>query len=323
MVGACIVQDGQVIAEGFHHSPGSLHGEALALQRLPVSADPVRATLYVNLEPCCHEGRTSPCTERILEAGIGRVVFGTYDPSEKVAGGGIQRLKEGGCQVEGPVLEAECKALNRRFFTAVQKQRPYVILKWAQTLDGFIDRERTKGEKGINWITGKEAQQAVHRWRAEEDAILVGKETVRLDDPSLTARAFDGPDPLRILIDRQGTAPQDQKLFQEGPPTMVFTERTDAAYPSHLEKVTVDPDSDLLSLILYELHARDKQSLIVEGGSKVLNSFIRSGLWDEARILVGDRWFGTGKSAPTLKREPDQKDRVGNDQLLVFRKQYT
>ncbi len=320
MVGACIVHDDRILAEAFHHSAGHSHAEALAIDRLDEEVNLKDATLYVNLEPCCHEGRTPPCTERILDAGIGKVVFGAYDPSEKVAGQGIKRLEEGGCEVEGPVLEEACEDLNRRFFTSVRQQRPYLILKWAQTLDGSIDRERKGNEKGINWITGEAAQEMVHKWRAEEDAILVGKETVRKDDPSLTVRRVDGSDPLRILIDRKGELPRDRKLFQETPPALIFTEKQEAAYPPHMEKVRVSPDSDLLECILRELHAREIRSLIVEGGSKVLNSFIRRGLWDETRVLVGDRWFGGGKAAPRLRQEPQAQYQLGDDRLLLFKK---
>lgn len=320
MVGALIVEDDRILAEGFHYSPGHPHAEAAAIDRLPENIDLSRATLYVNLEPCCHEGRTPPCTERILKAGIGKVVFGSYDPSDRVAGRGIERLREGGCEVIGPVMEEECRTLNRRFLTAVQKKRPYVILKWARTLDGFIDRDRRSGEVGVNWITGIEAQRAVHRWRAEEDAILVGKGTLLQDDPSLTVRLVEGEDPLRVLIDRKGVLPRDLQALQKNPSTLVFTEAEEAEYPAPIEKVLIGPKNDLLQRIMKELHARDQLSLIVEGGSKILNAFIRNGLWDEARVLIGDRWFGQGKGAPRLQREPISEEWLGNDRLLTFKK---
>lgn len=322
MVGACIVKGDRILAEAFHHSPGSLHGEALAIERAKdfSKEELAGATLYVNLEPCCHHGRTSPCTERILEAGIGRVVIGTYDPSEKVAGKGVERLKEGGCKVEGPVLESECRTLNRRFFTFQQKKRPYIILKWAQSLDGYVDLPPDPSSGvGVEWITGQRAQQLVHTWRAEEDAIIVGKGTAISDDPSLTVRHVEGEDPLRLFIDRKGELPGDRKLLQQNAPTLVLTEDPDAEFPDRVEKLVLDREEDLLGRIDRELYERSKLSLIVEGGTKLLNSYIRSGHWDEARVFIGARYFGNGKAAPRIPFPPDEDRWVDEDRFLLFR----
>lgn len=318
MVGAVIVHDGKILSEAFHRAAGESHAEALAIDRIKERSLLPECSLYVNLEPCCHQGRTPACTERILEAGIGRTVFGSYDPNPQVAGKGVERLKQGGCEVEGPLLEEECEALNRRFFTFHRKERPFIILKWARTQDGLIDRARNEGEKGVHWITGARAQRVVHSWRAEEDAILVGKNTVEVDDPSLTTRFLEGKDPLRVLIDRKGTLSKEQKLFNDGKPTLVFTQTEEAEYPEPVERILCDAQEPLLMRILTELRKRQCLSLIVEGGAKTLDSFIKLGLWDEARILTGDLSFGKGKEAPGIEGKEVSRRWVGNDRLVTL-----
>lgn len=321
MVGAVLVHGTEVVSEAFHRAPGNSHAEALALDQVKDPSILPDCTLYVNLEPCCHHGRTPPCTERILNAGVGKLVFGSYDPNPEVAGKGVEELRKGGCKVEGPLLEAECKALNRRFFTYHREKRPYLILKWARTLDGFIDKERENGTEGIEWITGRRAQRAVHLWRSEEDAILVGKNTVQNDDPSLTTRLVEGKDPLRVLIDPEGELSQDRKFFHDGVPTLIFTQNAEEDHPSHIEKIPYGPQESLIPRILSELYERRCLSLIVEGGAKTLEGFIQAGYWDEARILVGDRRFGTGKAAPELQGKEVQRRWLGDDRLIVLKRE--
>lgn len=299
LVGAVIVKNNRIIGEGFHYRAGEPHAEVNAVNVAP--AELLKgSTIYVNLEPCSHFGRTPPCAELLVKSGFGRVVIGTVDTSSKVSGKGIEILRKGACLVETGVLEKECREINRRFFKFHESGRPYIILKWARTKDGFIDRERKEADTGRpNWITGEWEQTMVHRWRAEEHSILVGANTLINDNPELTARKIDGPDPLRlVLTDRDVLAP-GLRMIEDGGKTLVFSIKPVSMKNNNsVENVVLKNRQTAPEEILDELVSRDIQSLIVEGGADILQQFIDKSLWDEARIFTGNIEFGSGIIAP-------------------------
>ena len=293
MVGAVIVHNGRIIGEGYHHRYGEAHAEVNALASVKEPALLKESTLYVNLEPCSHFGKTPPCADAIIRHGILRVVVGTVDCHDKVNGNGIAKLQAAGIDVTVGVCEQECRELNRRFFTYHAQKRPYVILKWAQTADGFMDVDRSDGQPHSYWITNPALRVLVHKWRSEEDAILVGYNTMANDQPQLTTRLYPGKSPQRFVMQR------GNEIIASLPYTPVPLD-----VPVCLQQ-------------LYELHI---QSVIVEGGRKTLDRFIESGLWDEARILVGDMTWGKGLPAPTLTETPEVKEIVDNNTLLYVRR---
>jgi len=299
MVGAVIVHKDFIIGEGYHRIAGAPHAEAIAVASVKESSVFSESVLYVNLEPCSHFGKTPPCAELILKAGIPKVVIGTKDTSLKVSGRGIDILKQGGCEVRTGVLEDECRHLNRRFFTSNERGRPYILLKWAESKDGFIDINRAAPADGPNWITGRDEQIFVHKWRAEEQSILVGANTARIDDPSLNVRFWDGPDPLRIVLSRSGKLPARLKLLSDKTPTVVYTM---AGKPKgiNVEYIGVSSWENALDELLNDLHTRGIQSVMVEGGAMVLNQFIERNLWDEARVFKGNRNFREGLRSPRI-----------------------
>ncbi len=305
LVGAVIVHEGRIIGEGFHHRSGEPHAEVLAVRAVRDKRLLKQATLYVNLEPCSHQGKTPPCADMIVREGIPRVVVGTMDTTDKVRGQGIARMQAGGVEVVTGVLEEESRYMNRRFFTYHEKKRPYILLKWAESADGFLDEERLPGQEGPNWISGPLGRQTVHRWRTQEQAILVGRKTAVIDNPALTAREWWGRNPLRLVIDRELGLPPTLQLFDDEAPTIIFnnlkTERL-----THPEPVKIDFSTPILPQILDELYERRIQSLIVEGGAYTLEQFIRAGLWDEARVFRGERYFHKGVKAPALGRQPKE-----------------
>lgn len=283
MVGAVVVCDGRIIGEGFHRKCGGPHAEVNAIGSVEEKHLLSRSTIYVSLEPCSHYGKTPPCTELIIRNRIPRVVVGCTDPFAKVNGQGIKQLQEAGCEVLVGVLEKECQELNRRFFTFHQKHRPWITLKWAQSKDGFIDRLRKAGEEPTHFSNAL-TQTLVHRLRARNQAILVGTRTAFLDDPTLTTRLWSGPNPLRLTIDRQSILPPTLHLKDGSTPTVIYSQES-------------------LQEIMDDLYNRGIQSLLVEGGAKLLQSFIDAGLWDEARIETAPFCLGEGIAAPTLQDE--------------------
>ena len=319
MVGCVIVHEKRIIGEGFHQAWGKAHAEVNAIGSVKEPSLLSAATLFVNLEPCSHHGKTPACARLILESKIPRVVVGTEDPNPLVAGGGLRMLKEAGVEVNAGVMEEECRELNRRFFTWHREKRPWILLKWARTADGFLDRSRGKEDPaGVNWVTGVPARQWVHKWRSEEQAVLVGTHTAMLDDPALTVRHWEGRNPLRLVIDRNGKLPGSLRLFDGTAPTVVFTSNSDLRR-ENAESVLLRPEDDYLPGILEYLYRRDVQSLLVEGGAELLNSFIRTGLWDEARVFTGTAYFKEGVSAPLLPSAPVQRLTLGGDLLEIFR----
>jgi diaminohydroxyphosphoribosylaminopyrimidine deaminase/5-amino-6-(5-phosphoribosylamino)uracil reductase len=311
VVGAVVARGGRVLAEGFHARAGLPHAEVNALGRLPAGAAR-GATLYVNLEPCCHTGRTGPCTEVILAAGIARVVVGTRDPNPVVDGQGAVRLRRAGVRVDVGCLEAECRAANRAFATWARSGRPLVTLKAAATLDGFIappDRFRPRGRRAPAWITGPEARQAAHELRAAHDAVLVGSGTVLADDPHLTVRLPRSPArrpgaaaPLRVVLDGRLRTPARAHVLDAAAPTIVFTargapaRRARALRAAGAEVIEVPAPRGRLALaaVLEALAARDVQSVLVEGGAAIHGAFIAAGLVDGVALFVAPRLLGGG-----------------------------
>ncbi|MBL7965490.1 MAG: bifunctional diaminohydroxyphosphoribosylaminopyrimidine deaminase/5-amino-6-(5-phosphoribosylamino)uracil reductase RibD [Prolixibacteraceae bacterium] len=298
MVGCVIVHDGVIIGEGYHQKCGEAHAEVNAVRSVKNPELLSQSILYVSLEPCAHFGKTPPCSDLIIESRIPKVVIGTVDPFAKVAGLGIKRLRQAGIEVEVGVLEEECRELNRRFFTFHEQKRPYIILKWAQTLDGFIDTDRTETQHPT-WITNALSKRLVHKQRSEESAILIGTNTAEYDNPALTVREWSGNQPIRMVIDRTGRLSLSLHIFDQKVPTWVFT----GAKQSDRENVKfigLDFKTDILPQLLNELYLRDILSVVVEGGSILLNSFIQAGLWDEAYVYTGNQFFGQGVEAPKI-----------------------
>jgi diaminohydroxyphosphoribosylaminopyrimidine deaminase/5-amino-6-(5-phosphoribosylamino)uracil reductase len=322
MVGCVIVCREQIIGEGYHRAYGEAHAEVNAIASVRNSGLLAESTLYVNLEPCSHFGKTPPCSELILENRIPRVVVGTADPNPVVGGKGLKHLEENGTEVQRGVLEAECLDLNKRVFTYHEKKRPWILLKWAQTEDGFIDIRRGDADtEGVNWITGKEARQWVHKWRSEEQAILVGTRTAMIDNPELTVRDWEGENPLRVVIDRKGILPGHLKIFNDEADTLVFTSvpRSDFERVKFFE---VPMEQNYPEAILGQLYESEISSIMVEGGAQLLKSFIDSGIWDEARVFTGKKKFGTGLPAPSIPADPVRKLNAGNDLLEIFKQSH-
>ena len=315
MVGSVIVCEEKIIGEGFHHEFGGSHAEVHAINSVKDTSLLERSTLYVNLEPCAHYGKTPPCAELIVFHRIPRVVIGTVDPFAKVSGKGIEILKNAGVKVTIGVLEKECIEINRRFFTFHEKKRPYIILKWAQTLDGFIDSERTSGKPV--WISNELSRILVHRQRTEEAAILIGTNTAIMDNPSLTVRAWSGRQPVRMALDRQNRMPDTLTLKDGKIPTIIFTE-SDIESRQNLEFVRLDFNNSLLKQILDFMYSRTIQSVIVEGGRQLLQSFIDDKLWDEAFIYTGPYRFGNGVKAPAFDYQPQFSEMIDDTRLDHF-----
>lgn len=338
MVGCVIVHDGRIIGEGWHRKCGGPHAEVNAVADAEANGYGnllPESTLYVNLEPCSHWGRTPPCAELIVEKRIPHVVVGCIDSYCEVSGRGVARMREAGIDVRVGLLEEECLFFNRRFFTAQNEGRPYVILKWAQTADGYLGAERPSSALPAVWMTGEAARVLVHRWRAEEDAILVGTRTAALDNPSLTVRAWQGRNPLRVVFDRTLSLPTDLNLFSDGAArTVLFTAPERQAEASERfagsEQVAVE-SYETLNDMLGTLRGKpyEVQSLIVEGGRQVLESFIGAGLWDEARIFTSplslrelypaDRLpHPTGVPAPILPQSAQKIDQMPAVGLTIY-----
>jgi diaminohydroxyphosphoribosylaminopyrimidine deaminase / 5-amino-6-(5-phosphoribosylamino)uracil reductase len=317
MVGCVIVCNGKIIGEGYHVEFGGPHAEVNAIHSVRFPELLMKSTLYVSLEPCSHYGKTPPCSDLIIKSGIPHVVIGTIDPYSEVAGKGIEKLTHGGVMVESGILEEECRWLNRRFFTFHEKKRPYVILKWAQSSDGFIARELTEnGKTGPLWISNALSRRLVHKCRAEEASILIGTETALHDNPSLTVRDWSGKSPLRLVIDRNGRLQSELRIFDKEVKTIIFTAEH-ALAENNPEYVPIDFNQDVIPQILMELYNRDVQSLYVEGGAITLQRFIDAGQWDEAHIFRGDVMLFKGKKAPLLSGRTIAQESLDDNLLTV------
>jgi len=315
MVGAVLVCDNKIIGEGWHQSYGQPHAEVNCFAAVSAENQALvsKSTLYCSLEPCSHFGKTPPCVDLVLANKVPRVVVANADPNPLVAGKGLTKLRAAGVEVVEGVLEAEGLWLNRIFFTWITKKRPYIILKWAQSNDGFLGK---KGERTA--ISGQLVQRLVHRWRAESDAILVGASTATIDDPRLNVRHYFGKNPLRVLLDSSGSVPLDRHLLNDGEPTLVFGAFRLGLAPNK----TFVPGNGPVSLldVIAKLQQENCASLMVEGGAQVLQQFIDLGLWDEIRVVESSRGLGAGIAAPRLSAGVGLKERfeLGGDEVSVY-----
>lgn len=316
MVGCVIVHQDQIIGEGWHQKAGEPHAEVMAIRSVKEVALLRQSRLYVNLEPCSHHGRTPPCSDLILQMGIPHVVIANTDPNPLVAGQGIARLQQHGVRVESGVMQAEGTYLNRRFFTFHRHQRPYVILKWAESSDGFMDVDRRNGQKGSVAISGRDSRFVVHQWRSEEDAILVGRGTAETDNPSLDVRYWKGKSPTRLVIDPERKLPIDLKMFQL-PGDFYRLSSASAVAARSLEKRELILPRLSVDHILKALHEKQLLSVLIEGGQKTLQAFIEAGLWDEYRVFRSAETLGNGLPAPRIPADVAESRQVGSDQLLI------
>ena len=307
MVGAVLVRnsDGAILAEGWHEKYGEGHAEVNCFKNFEnteyrvQNTDLSGCTLFVSLEPCSHYGKTPPCAKLIIEKGVGRVVVGMLDPNPLVAGKGVQMLRDAGIEVVVGVLEAECRELNKRFLCLHEKKRPYVILKWAQTADGYIDIKRTSGSPLK--ISTPKTKEIVHKMRAENMAIMVGTNTVLLDDPRLLNTHWEGRNPIRVTIDRHGRIPADARIFSDEAETIVYRECTE------------------WSFILEDLAKRNIHSILVEGGTKLLTHILETGIWDEIHAEVAPEiTIGDGVKAPEIKL-PENYEAIDGHKLYTIK----
>ena len=327
LVGSVIVYKDRIIGEGWHKKAGEPHAEVNAINSVKDQDLLSKSTIYVNLEPCSHFGKTPPCSHLIVDKKIKKVVIGTIDLNSKVKGKGVEHLKKSGCQVKLGVLEKECKELNKRFFTFHKKKRPFIILKWAETKDKFIypGTNKKSNIKPI-WISNIYSLQLVHKWRAEEQAILVGTNTVRNDNPKLSTRDYFGNSPIRIAIDRKLKIPNNYNFFDNEIETLIFTEDEMMLKSKNIECLKINFSKNVTNQIMEVLYKRGIQSVIIEGGAKTLQSFIDNNLWDEVRIFTGDNCFGDGIMAPILTSKKTGSEytckvlekAIKNDKLTIY-----
>ena len=311
MVGCVIVHEDRIIGEGWHREFGGPHAEVNAVNSVENQELLLESTVYVTLEPCAHWGKTPPCAHLLEEKKVKKVVIAATDSNPLVGGKGIEILKNAGIEVEIGILEQEARWQNRRFFTQIEKQRPYVILKWAQTQDGFVARENFDSK----WISNAQSRQLVHKWRAEEDSILVGKNTAAHDNPRLDVRDWVGKNPVRVVLDSHLELSQELSLFDQSIPTLIFNCLKNETQ-ENLEWIRlpeINPEA-----ILKELYSRKIQSLLAEGGSQVLARFIQSGLWDEARVFTSTTSFEKGILAPILNQNPSETLSIDTDRLDIY-----
>ncbi len=319
LVGSVIVHNKKIIGEGWHYKSGEPHAEVNAIRSVKDQDLLKDATIYVSLEPCSHYGKTPPCSELIIEKGIKRVVIGTIDTFAKVSGAGIKKLMNAGCDVTVGVLEKECQELNKRFFTYHNKRRPYIILKWAETLDGYVAPIFSNKREPV-WITNSYSRQLVHKWRAEEQGILVGNQTITKDNPKLTTRNWSGKSPIRIAIDRFDKIPKDSAILNKTEQTIIIT--TDKFRKKNTKNLiyeVVSSEKDITKDICTILHKQSIQSVIIEGGTKTIQSFIDKNLWDEARVFEGNTTFGSGIKAPILNGNLVSEEKIIDDFLRIYR----
>ncbi|WP_309613872.1 bifunctional diaminohydroxyphosphoribosylaminopyrimidine deaminase/5-amino-6-(5-phosphoribosylamino)uracil reductase RibD [Flavobacterium sp.] len=316
MVGSVIVYNNEIIGEGWHRKSGEPHAEVNAINSVKDNSLLAKATIYVSLEPCSHYGKTPPCCDLIIKHKIPNVVVGSIDPNSKVSGTGIKRLEENGANVTIGVLEKECNELNKRFFTFHQKKLPYIILKWAESQDGFI-APLTKDKKEPVWISNEYSRQLVHKWRSEEQAILVGTKTVLDDNPKLDVRDWTGENPTRIVLDKSGRINQSHYVKDGQIKTIIITEQENLTFSENCIYENAIFDVKLTKTIADISYKYGIQSILIEGGKQTLQSFIDDNLWDEARVFIGNSHLKSGIKAPSLNGNFQVKT-IKDDQLKLF-----
>ncbi len=309
LVGAAIIRNGELLAKGHHQRFGGPHAEIEVITQL--SGDQLAgSTLFVNLEPCCHHGKTPPCVEAIVKYGIAEVYVGALDPNPVVAGKGIEYLQNNGIAVHSGILEQECLHLNRRFYKYHQEQLPYVVAKWAESKDGFIDQQET--DKGVSTpISGIVSRSLVHEWRTHEDCILIGGNTVLNDNPQLTVRHVEGRNPHRLIVDLHGNLPQDSKVFTIDDNFTLFTTQPDAP-----NSVPIDREH-WLRQVMSHVYKLGHLSILVEGGTKTINAFHKANAIDEVRRFISEEPLGNGIAAPDIAFEVTMNRTLGNDRLEI------
>ena len=312
-VGCVIVANGRIIGEGWHQKYGQAHAEVNAIRSVSDQNLLKSSTIYVNLEPCSHFGKTPPCADLLVQHQVKKVVISNLDVNPLVAGKGIEKLRSAGIEVLTGILEQQGEDLNERFFTFIKRQRPYIILKWAQTADGFLARANNDSK----WISNALSRQLVHKWRSEEDAVLVGTNTAAHDNPSLTVRDWSGRNPKRVVIDRFMRLPQTLHLFDQSVDTVCYNlvkqeERSHLVFAKLSEK-------DFIKDLVNDLYARNIQSVIVEGGAQTLQLFLEGGWWDEARVFTSRQTFTEGVKAPMMEAIIDKSELVLDDELLIYK----
>lgn len=317
LVGSVIVYNNEIIGEGWHRKSGEPHAEVNAINSVKDKSLLPKSTIYVSLEPCSHFGKTPPCCDLIIAHKIPNVVIGTIDPFAKVAGNGIKKLLEAGKNVIVGVLEDDCNELNKRFFTYHNKKRPYVILKWAESKDGFI-APLNKEKKEPVWLTNEFSRQLVHKWRTEEQSILVGTTTVLSDNPKLDARDWKGQNPIRIVLDKSGKISDDYEIKNQRTKTIIVTEEEKNEINNNLIYENCIFGSQLPNSILEILFKNEIQSVIIEGGAQTLQSFIDAGLWDEARVFKSEVILNEGVKSPSIKIKNGKTNYYLNDELITF-----
>jgi diaminohydroxyphosphoribosylaminopyrimidine deaminase/5-amino-6-(5-phosphoribosylamino)uracil reductase len=312
-----IVVGDEIIGEGYTSPYGGNHAEVNAVASIKDKSTLSEATMYVTLEPCSHVGKTPPCADLIVKHQFKKVVIGCVDTNSLVAGKGIERLKNAGIEVVVGVLEKECQKHHKRFFTVQNKNRPYIVLKWAETKNGFIAPLKKDTQKPV-WISNIYSQQLVHKWRSEEHAILVGTNTVLEDNPSLTVRSWQGEHPIRIVLDRSLRIPKEATVFDGNVKTIVLTQNESREAKEHVIFKEIDFSKNVAQQICDVLQKHHIQSVIIEGGATTLQTFIDASLWDEARVFVGDVVFDDGVKAPDFIAQISSEEKIINDTLRIY-----
>jgi diaminohydroxyphosphoribosylaminopyrimidine deaminase/5-amino-6-(5-phosphoribosylamino)uracil reductase len=322
MVGSVIVHQDCIIGEGYHREYGGPHAEVNAVNAVAEKSLLADSVLYVNLEPCSHTGKTPPCADMIIRCSIHQVVIGTSDPNPLVAGRGIEKLTKAGISVISNIIPEKCQYLNRRFIVFHTRERPFVVLKWAQTQDGFMDILRENREIAEpNWISNEISRMIVHEWRSEEQAILVGTNTAFLDNPRLNVREWPGRSPVRMVIDRMLRLPPNLYIFDNSCKTLIFNSLKDGQDREN-HYIQLDFGKDIIPQLLNKLYKLGIQSVMVEGGRKLLDSFLETGFWDEARVFTGQKSFGSGISAPVIRGIDPEEHRIREDRLWIYRRKH-
>ena len=313
MVGCVITKNGKIIGEGYHKKYGDHHAEVNAINNVNNKNLLKDATLYVNLEPCSHTGKTPPCSDLIIKYKISKVIIGCIDTFKEVNGKGVKRMRDAGIEVITGILEEESKLLNKRFFVFHRKKRPYIILKWAESCDGFI---APKKQSKPLWLTSNKSKILVHKWRAEEDAILVGRITAEKDNPKLTVREVKGNNPVRIIIDNKLKLSNNLNIFNDDAETIIIN----LVVNKEREKNTFIKinKENFIKTLLYVLYKKKIQSILIEGGSKTIQSFIDSNFWDEARVFKTNHSLNLGIKSPYIKGKITLNKKVMNDELLIM-----
>jgi diaminohydroxyphosphoribosylaminopyrimidine deaminase/5-amino-6-(5-phosphoribosylamino)uracil reductase len=327
LVGAVIVHNNIVIGEGWHQKAGEPHAEVNAINAVKNKELLKEATIYVNLEPCSHYGKTPPCSDLIIRSKIPNVVIGALDTNTLVSGNGIKHLREQGCHVEVGILEQECVDLNKRFYTFHNNKRPYIILKWAASNDGFIDVNRTvNSDKDAKptWITNEYSRLLVHQFRTEEQAILIGTETAIKDNPKLDARNWNGNNPIRIVLDKSLRIPLHYHIFDGSVKTIIVIDKNTIINDllkslSNIHLEVINFKESMMEQLIRVLHKHEIQSVIVEGGKQLLESFINQNLWDEARVFIGNKSFINGVASPNIKGDKLTEISIFGDSLSIYK----